>query len=144
MSICIIMNFYSEQNQSVSLALRQGHFRSARISFYIQNPRRFWNSVNGDYKMYSHGNQWNGGCRHFHLSWRWKERVPLILRGLVTKLKWQTLMMAMKGRGMMISRAKMIMVFNYRKRRLTILEGEWMPAESAWGVISSAHNKWMG
>ena len=51
-----------------------------------------------------------------------------------TKFKSQTMMMAMKGRGVMVRTAKMIIVFNYWKRRLTILEGECSvgaPAESA-------------
>jgi hypothetical protein len=33
MQIYIILHFHSEQKQSVSLALRQGHFRSAGIFF---------------------------------------------------------------------------------------------------------------
>ena len=37
----IILKFYSNQKQSVSLSLRQGHFRRGDISFYIQNSRRF-------------------------------------------------------------------------------------------------------
>jgi len=56
MSRCII--HHSEHKQPVSPAVRWGHFRVARISFYIQNPRQFWNSVNTDYKMHSHGYQW--------------------------------------------------------------------------------------
>ena len=47
--------FCYKQIQSVSLVLRPGHFRVAEISFYINNPRQFWNSVNGDYKTHSHG-----------------------------------------------------------------------------------------
>ena len=50
--IILYLNF--GQIQSVSLALRPGHFRVAEISFYIRNPRWFWNSVNGDYKIKSH------------------------------------------------------------------------------------------
>ena len=49
------LSFYCKQIQSVSLVLRPGHFRVAEISFYIDNPRQFWNSVNGDYKTHSHG-----------------------------------------------------------------------------------------
>ena len=33
---CIILDPHSEQKPSVSLPLRQGHFRVVRISFYIQ------------------------------------------------------------------------------------------------------------
>ena len=29
-------------------------FQSYKISIYIENTRRFWNSVNGDYKIQSH------------------------------------------------------------------------------------------
>jgi hypothetical protein len=37
----ITLKFYSDQKQSVSLSLRQGHFRRGDISFYIQNPCQF-------------------------------------------------------------------------------------------------------
>ena len=47
--------FCYKQIRSVSLVLRPGHFRVAENSFYINNPRQFWNSVNGDYKTHSHG-----------------------------------------------------------------------------------------
>jgi len=30
------------------------YFSVAKFSFYIDNPCRFWNSVNGDYKTKSH------------------------------------------------------------------------------------------
>lgn len=40
-STYIILHLNFEQIQSVSLALRPGHFRVAGISFYIRNPRRF-------------------------------------------------------------------------------------------------------
>ena len=37
----MILHCYSKKNNPVSLALRQGHFRVTRISFYIQIPHRF-------------------------------------------------------------------------------------------------------
>ena len=37
----IILKFYCDQKQSVSLSLRQGHFRRGDIAFYIQNPCQF-------------------------------------------------------------------------------------------------------
>ena len=46
--------FYFGQLQSVSLTIWPFHFRVADISCYIKIPRRFWNSVNGDYKTHSH------------------------------------------------------------------------------------------
>ena len=42
----MMLHCYSKKNNPVSLALRQRHFRVTRISFYIQIPHRFWNSVN--------------------------------------------------------------------------------------------------
>jgi len=30
-------------------------FQNYMISIYIENTRQFWNSVNGDYKIESHG-----------------------------------------------------------------------------------------
>ena len=47
--------FCYKQIRSVSLVLRPGHFGVAENSIYINNPRQFWNSVNGDYKTHSHG-----------------------------------------------------------------------------------------
>jgi len=49
--------FYLDQIQSLSLALSPGNFRVAEISFYIEIPRQFSNSVNEDYKNHSHGKQ---------------------------------------------------------------------------------------
>jgi hypothetical protein len=46
--------FYFGLLQSVSLTIWPFHFRVADISCYIKIPRRFWNSVNGDYKTHSH------------------------------------------------------------------------------------------
>ena len=37
----MMMHFYFEKKQYVSLALRNGHLRVEGISFYIQIPRRF-------------------------------------------------------------------------------------------------------
>ena len=49
------LSFHFEQFESVDLIMQVFYFRVAEISFYIDNPRRFWNSVNGDYKTHSHG-----------------------------------------------------------------------------------------
>jgi hypothetical protein len=46
-----ILYFYLEHIQSLSLALRPWHFRVAEISFYIENPHQFSNSVNGHYRI---------------------------------------------------------------------------------------------
>jgi hypothetical protein len=53
--INVILYFYFEKLRSVSHAIPPFRCRVADITFYIENPRRFWNSANGDYKTHSHG-----------------------------------------------------------------------------------------
>jgi hypothetical protein len=48
------LSFYFEQLKSINIVIPIIHFRVAEIPFY-DNPRRFSNSVNGDYKLESHG-----------------------------------------------------------------------------------------
>jgi len=50
-----ILCFYFDQLKSIDIAIPIIHFRVAEIPFYIENPRRFSNSLNGDYKLESHG-----------------------------------------------------------------------------------------
>ena len=60
-----ILCFYFEQLKSINIALPIIHFRVAEIPFYIENLRRFSNSVYGDYKLESHGKQNRSVCGHF-------------------------------------------------------------------------------
>jgi hypothetical protein len=53
--INVFLYFYFVTLQSVGHAILPFHFRVGDISFYITNPRRFWNSVNEDYKTHLHG-----------------------------------------------------------------------------------------
>jgi hypothetical protein len=59
------LSFYFEQLQSMNIAIPISHLRGAEIPFYIENPRRFSNSVNGDYKLDSHDKRNKLVCRHF-------------------------------------------------------------------------------
>jgi hypothetical protein len=45
---------YFEKLQSARQAIPPFHFRVADITFYIENPHRFWKSVNGNLKTESH------------------------------------------------------------------------------------------
>jgi hypothetical protein len=58
-------SFYFEQLKSINIAMPIIHFRVAEIPFYIKNPRRFSNPVNGDYKQESHGKRNRSVCGHF-------------------------------------------------------------------------------
>ena len=49
------LHFYFQKYKSVGLTIQVFHFRVAEIPYYIDNPRRFLNSVNGAYKIQSHG-----------------------------------------------------------------------------------------
>jgi len=60
-----ILCFYFEQLKSINIAIPIIHFRVAEIPFYIENPHQFSNSVNGDYKLESHGKQNRLVCGHF-------------------------------------------------------------------------------
>jgi hypothetical protein len=57
MYIIMWLNFYFVKFQLMSLTIPPFHFRVAKIAFYIEIPRRFWISVNEDYKIHSHGIQ---------------------------------------------------------------------------------------
>jgi len=50
-----LLSFYFEQLKSINIAIPIIYFRAAEIPFYIENPHQFSNSVNGDYKLESHG-----------------------------------------------------------------------------------------
>jgi len=60
-----ILSFYFEQLKSINIATPIIHFGVAEIPFYIENPCRFSNSVNGDYKLESHGKRNRSVCGHF-------------------------------------------------------------------------------
>ena len=59
------LSFYFEQLQSMNIAIPTSHLRVTEIPFYIENLCWFSNSVNGDYKIDSHGKQNKVVCRHF-------------------------------------------------------------------------------
>ena len=62
----MMLHFYFEKKKYVSLALRNRHLRVEGMSFYIQIPHQFSNSVNQDYKLESHSKGNKLVCGQFH------------------------------------------------------------------------------
>ena len=80
-----ILPFCFEEILCVTLAMWWPLLRVTEISFYIEIPRRFWNSVNVINKILPTVISETRYTDIFDRNRGWKERVPLILRGLVTR-----------------------------------------------------------